>query len=86
MGEAKVRRLPVIDDFIEMGLDVLDPIQPLAEGMDAANYTVDVVLIKPGWSANGRYYGRELLELVASARQTTVDARVTPTGGPGHRS
>jgi len=24
---------PVIDDFIRMGLDVLDPIQPLAEGM-----------------------------------------------------
>lgn len=27
---------PVIPDFIEMGLDVLDPIQPLAEGMEPA--------------------------------------------------
>jgi len=27
--------VPVIDDLIEMGLDVLDPVQPLAEGMDA---------------------------------------------------
>ena len=27
--------VPVIDDFVEMGLDVLDPIQPLAQGMDA---------------------------------------------------
>ena len=26
--------VPVIDDLIEMGLDILDPIQPLAEGMD----------------------------------------------------
>ena len=29
--------LPVIDDLIEMGLDVLDPIQPKAEGMSAEN-------------------------------------------------
>ena len=28
--------VPVIDDFIEMGLDILDPIQPKAEGMAAA--------------------------------------------------
>jgi len=27
--------VPVIDDLIEMGLDVLDPVQPLAKGMDA---------------------------------------------------
>ncbi len=27
--------LPVIEDFIEMGLDILDPIQPKAAGMDA---------------------------------------------------
>ena len=27
--------VPVIDDLIEMGLDILDPIQPLAAGMDA---------------------------------------------------
>ena len=27
--------VPVIDDFIEMGLDILDPIQPLAAGMSA---------------------------------------------------
>jgi len=27
--------VPVIDDLIEMGLDILDPIQPNAEGMDA---------------------------------------------------
>lgn len=27
--------VPVIDDLIAMGLDILDPIQPLAEGMDA---------------------------------------------------
>jgi uroporphyrinogen decarboxylase len=26
--------LPVIEDFIEMGLDILDPIQPKAEGME----------------------------------------------------
>lgn len=26
--------VPVIEDFIEMGLDVLDPVQPKAEGMD----------------------------------------------------
>ena len=26
--------VPVIDDFIEMGLDILDPIQPRAAGMD----------------------------------------------------
>ncbi len=26
--------VPVIEDFIEMGLDILDPIQPKAEGMD----------------------------------------------------
>ena len=26
--------VPVIDDLIEMGLDVLDPVQPLAKGMD----------------------------------------------------
>ena len=29
--------VPVIDDFIEMGLDILDPIQPKAAGMDAEN-------------------------------------------------
>ena len=29
--------LPVIDDLIEMGLDILDPIQPHAAGMDAVN-------------------------------------------------
>lgn len=28
--------VPVIQDFIEMGLDILDPIQPRAEGMDPA--------------------------------------------------
>ena len=27
--------LPVIDDLVEMGLDMLNPIQPLAVGMDA---------------------------------------------------
>jgi len=27
--------VPVIDDLIEMGLDILDPLQPRAEGMDA---------------------------------------------------
>ena len=27
--------VPVIEDFIEMGLDILDPIQPAAAGMDA---------------------------------------------------
>jgi len=27
--------VPVIEDFIEMGLDILDPIQPKAKGMDA---------------------------------------------------
>ena len=26
--------VPVIEDFIEMGLDILDPIQPKAEGMN----------------------------------------------------
>jgi len=29
--------VPVIDDLIEMGLDILDPIQPLAAGMDAGS-------------------------------------------------
>ena len=29
--------VPVIDDLIEMGLDILDPIQPNAEGMDAVS-------------------------------------------------
>jgi len=29
--------VPVIEDLIGMGLDVLDPIQPLAHGMDAAS-------------------------------------------------
>ncbi|MBU0477202.1 uroporphyrinogen decarboxylase family protein [bacterium] len=29
--------VPVIEDFIEMGLDILDPIQPKAAGMDAKN-------------------------------------------------
>ena len=29
--------VPVIDDFIEMGLDILDPIQPAATGMDPAS-------------------------------------------------
>jgi uroporphyrinogen decarboxylase len=29
--------VPVIDDFIEMGLDILDPIQPLAKDMDAVS-------------------------------------------------
>jgi uroporphyrinogen decarboxylase len=28
--------LPIIPDFIEVGLDILNPIQPLAEGMDPA--------------------------------------------------
>jgi len=28
--------VPVIEDFIDMGLDILDPIQPKASGMDAA--------------------------------------------------
>jgi len=28
--------VPVIEDLIEMGLDILDPIQPLAQGMEAA--------------------------------------------------
>jgi uroporphyrinogen decarboxylase len=28
--------VPVIEDLIEMGLDILDPIQPLAEGMEPA--------------------------------------------------
>lgn len=28
--------LPIIPDFIEIGLDILNPIQPLAEGMDPA--------------------------------------------------
>jgi uroporphyrinogen decarboxylase len=28
---------PIIDDLIEMGLDLLDPIQPKAKGMDAEN-------------------------------------------------
>jgi len=26
--------VPVIEDFIEMGLDILDPVQPAAEGME----------------------------------------------------
>jgi len=29
--------VPVIDDLIEMGLDILDPIQPAAEGMEASS-------------------------------------------------
>jgi len=29
--------VPVIDDLIDMGLDILDPIQPKADGMDAAS-------------------------------------------------
>jgi uroporphyrinogen decarboxylase len=29
--------VPVIDDLIDMGLDILDPIQPLAKGMDAVS-------------------------------------------------
>src|SRR5258708_4388977 len=29
--------------------------------IDEANYTVPVVLIKPGWSANSRYYSRDML-------------------------
>ena len=29
--------VPVIEDFIEMGLDILDPIQPKAAGMDPEN-------------------------------------------------
>ena len=29
--------VPIIDDLIEMGLDILDPIQPKAEGMDAVS-------------------------------------------------
>ena len=29
--------VPVIEDFIEMGLDILDPIQPVARDMDADN-------------------------------------------------
>ena len=29
--------VPVIEDFIEMGLDILDPIQPKAAGMDAVS-------------------------------------------------
>lgn len=28
---------PIIDDFIEIGLDILNPLQPLATGMDAEN-------------------------------------------------
>ena len=32
--------VPVIDDLIEMGLDILDPIQPLAAGMDADSLAV----------------------------------------------
>ncbi len=31
--------VPIIDDFIEMGLDLLNPMQPLAAGMDAENLT-----------------------------------------------
>lgn len=29
--------VPVIDDLIEVGVDILDPIQPLADGMDAVS-------------------------------------------------
>lgn len=29
--------LPILDDFIEIGLDLLNPMQPLATGMDAAS-------------------------------------------------
>lgn len=29
--------VPVIDDLIDMGMDILDPIQPLASGMDAVS-------------------------------------------------
>ncbi len=39
--------LPIIPDFIEVGLDILNPIQPLAEGMDPVflkkNYGKDLV-------------------------------------------
>jgi len=31
--------VPVIPDFIEIGLDILNPIQPLAAGMDPENLT-----------------------------------------------
>jgi len=31
--------IPIIDDFIEIGLDILNPMQPLAQDMDAENLT-----------------------------------------------
>lgn len=38
-----------------------EPIELLESTLNSEARTVDVILIKPGWSANGRYYSRDVL-------------------------
>lgn len=42
-----------------------EPIELLEGTLDPAARAVDVVLIRPGWSRNGRYYSREVLAQAA---------------------
>jgi hypothetical protein len=42
-----------------------EQVELITESLDALNKTVKVVLIKPGWSLNGRYYPREVLAKAA---------------------
>jgi len=42
-----------------------EQVELITESLDALNKTVKVVLIKPGWSQNGRYYSRDVLAKAA---------------------
>ena len=63
-----------------MSVSIITEAISLAEArIDPVNKTVDVTLIRPGWSANGRYYSREVLQQAAALFEGTKAYANHPT-------